>query len=107
MSLLKKRKSRLFYSIFLGLLIVVILDRIIWMPHRITNNLWEFKKGKYYIGESISNDNYTLNNNRLVFKNGEKSEIIGCYFSRLIISDSKWTKIGIYKPFSGSDQWRK
>lgn len=101
---MKKRKCKIIIAIIVFILCFLLIDWNYWMPKRVTSNLWEYKKG-LYIGEHISNNQYTINGHKMNFYDGNKCSFLLSYFNRLIIYDLKARKIGYYSVFKGSRLW--
>lgn len=101
---MKVRKSNIIIAVILFFLIFMLIDWNYWMPKRVKSNLWEYKKG-YYVGEHISNDQYTIKHHKLIFHDGKKCSFLLAYLNRLVIYDSKTKKIGYYSVFKGSEAW--
>jgi hypothetical protein len=101
---MKKRKIKIIIALIIFILLCLFIDLNYWMPKRVATNLWEYRKG-LYLGEHISNDQYTINGHKMNFYNGKKCYFLFSYFDRLIIYDSKTRKIGCYAVFKGSEAW--
>jgi hypothetical protein len=101
-----KIKRNIIIIIISIIIIIFYIDRNIWMPKRIINNLWEYDKGGY-VGEYVSRDMYFIKNNQLKFNSGKSCKVIGCYFNTLLIYETQKKKIGVYQRFKGSKQWHK
>lgn len=95
-------------KLILVLLLIIVIDRFLFMPNRI-NNIWEFETGNY-IGDPISQiqNIKVLNNFEIEISKNEKSAsfyVIGCYFGGLYLLEKKTLTYNEYSKFEGSDMW--